>query len=214
MGAANTSTIGGRYSGDYDKRYLWDFEGMYQCGTWANQDTSASAYTTAAGYCFNNVRMSPQFWVSWDFASGDHNPGFGEHGTFNQLFPFGHYYNFLDDIGRQNIEDLQFQFVFYPTKWITMGAQYHIFHLDSAKDALYNSAGAVIRQDPTGKAGTDVGDELDIFANFHLTARQDLFMGWSKLYQGSFIENTPVLGTKKNGAGSPELFYVQYSLRF
>jgi hypothetical protein len=220
-GAYNVSTVGSRYAGDYDKRWMWDFEGMYQFGSFVNQSISAGSYTTAAGYCFNNVQMSPQFWISYDWASGDHNPGTTDtHGTFNQLFPFNHYYNFLDLVGRQNIRDLQFQFVFYPTKWITAGTQYHIFHLDSAKDALYNSAGAPIRISPTGIAGTQVGDELDVFVNFHLTARQDLFIGYSKLFQGEFLRETNVLppGTttpsKKNGAGSPELFYVQYSLRF
>jgi hypothetical protein len=207
-GSFNTSTIGSRYAGNY-KNLLFDFEGMYQFGSWSNQNTSAAAYTTALGWNFADVPMTPQFWVSWDYASGDHNPGTtGTHGTFNQLFPFGHYYfGFIDDVGRMNIEDFNMQLVVWPTKWITSWAQFHVFRLDSAKDALYGASGVVLRRDPTGKSGTDVGDELDLVTNFHLAQNQDICIGFSKLFEGAFLRNT--------GPGpSPELFYVQYSFRW
>ena len=63
-----------------------------------------------------------------------------EFSTFNQLFPFGHYYfGFMDDVGRENINDLNFQGVIYPTKWITGLAQVHFFRLDQPADALHNT---------------------------------------------------------------------------
>jgi hypothetical protein len=207
-GAFNTSTFGSRFAGNYED-LLFDFEGMYQFGPWSNQETSAGAYTAALGWNFSKLPMRPQVWVGYDYASGDDNPGRTDtHGTFNQLFPFGHYYfGFLDLVGRQNIEDLNFQVVVWPMPWITCFAQYHLFTLDSAKDALYGPAGQVIRSDPTGRAGRDVGNELDLVTNFHLTQNQDVFIGWSKLYEGSYL--------KKTGPGpSPELFYVQYSFRW
>jgi hypothetical protein len=203
------STFGARYVGDYQKHLLWDFEGMYQVGDNFIQNISADAWTTGLGWNFANVPMTPQIWVYNDFASGNHNPGVGaQDGTFNQLFPFGHFYfGFLDFVGRQNIDDLNAQLAFFPTKWITTGIQYHVFRLDAAKDALYNASGTIIRRDPTGRAGTDVGDEIDVFTNFHLSVHQDIFLGWSKLYAGQFIRSTglPV---------SPELFYVQWSFKF
>jgi hypothetical protein len=207
-GSFNTSTFGARYAGNQEN-LLFDFEGMYEFGPWSNQDTSAAAYTTAVGWNFSKLPTTPQFWISWDFASGDHNPGTTDtHGTFNQLFPFGHYYfGYLDLVGRQNIQDLNFQTVFWPAKWVTCWAQYHLFRLDSAKDALYGAGGQVLRVDPTGRAGKDVGNELDLVTNFHLAQNQDVWVGWSKLYEGSFL--------KKTGLGpSPELFYVQYSFRW
>jgi hypothetical protein len=208
----NVSTLGARYAGNYDRRWLWDFEGMYQFGDWANQQTSAEAYTTAVGYAFANTPMIPQFWINWDFASGTGSPATDHtHMTFNQLFPFGHFYfGYLDLVGRQNIEDLSFQGTIFPTNWITTGIQYHMFRLDSAKDALYNASGTVIRVDPTGNAGTDVGDEIDLFTNFHLSQHQDLLIGWSKLFAGAFIRNSPGVGM----GTSPELFYAQYSFKW
>jgi hypothetical protein len=207
-GSFNTSAFGARYAGNQEN-LLFDFEGVYEFGPWSNQDTSAGAYTAALGWNFSKLPTTPQFWISWDFASGDHNPGTTDtHGTFNQLFPFGHYYfGYLDLVGRQNIQDLNFQTVFWPQKWITCWAQYHLFRLDSAKDALYGPASQVLRVDPTGRAGKDVGNELDLVTNFHLAQNQDIWVGYSKLYEGSFL--------KKTGPGpSPELFYLQYSFRW
>jgi hypothetical protein len=208
QGSFNTSTFGARYAGNQGD-LLFDFEGMYQFGPWSNQNTSAAAYTTDVGWNFSKLPATPQFWVGYDFASGDHNPGTTDtHGTFNQLFPFGHYYfGFLDLVGRMNIEDVNFQAVAWPAKWITCCAQFHMFRLDSPRDALYGPANQVFRVDPTGRAGRDVGNELDLWTNFHLTQNQDLWVGYSKLYQGSFL--------KKTGFGpSPELFYLQYSFRW
>jgi hypothetical protein len=31
-----------------------------------------------------------------------------------------------------------------------------------------------IRQDPTGKAGNNVGDEIDVLCNFHLSNHEDI----------------------------------------
>ena len=55
---------------------------------------------------------------------------------------------------------------------------------------MFSAAGVPLRSDPTGAAGTDVGNELDLLINFHLTAHQDLLLGYSKLFAGSFIRQT------------------------
>jgi hypothetical protein len=202
------STVGSRYSGDY-QHFLWDIEGDYQFGHFSTEEVSAGAFASGVGYHFADLPMTPEFWIYNEWASGDHNGGKSSaHGTFNQLFPFGHYYfGFLDLVGRQNIDDLNMQFTFYPVKWNLVGIQYHMFRLDAAKDALYNAGGTAIRQDATGKAGTDVGDELDLFTNFHLSQHQDILLGWSKLYAGEFIKRT-------GSPGSPEFFYAQYCFKW
>lgn len=208
LGAFNVSTVGARYHGDKNN-FLWDFEGMYQFGTWSNQGISAGAFSTFGGYHFKDYPLNPVIWIGYDYASGDRNPGRTDmRGTFNQLFPFGHYYlGWLDLVGRQNIHDFNGQLAIWPAKWITLFTQYHHFRLDSARDALYSATGAVLRRDPTGRAGRSVGNEIDFVANIHLTQNQDLFIGYSKLFAGDFIKNT---GNPK----SPEMFYLQYSFRW
>ena len=178
-------------------------------GPYSNQKTRAGSFTTGLGYCFKNVPTAPQAWIYCDYATGDRDPGgHGTHGTFNQLFAFGHYYfGYIDVVGRQNISDLNGQLAFYPTKWVTVLVQYHMFRLAQARDALYNAAGIAIRRDPTGRAGTDVGDEIDFVTNFHLTRHQDIYVNYSHLYAGDFIKQT--------GSGrSPDYLYLQYAYRW
>ncbi len=207
-GAFNVSTVGTRYAGN-EGNFLFDAEGMVQFGSWSNQSHFAQAFSVGGGYQFKDCPWNPQFWAYYDYASGDPDPrNTGTHRTFNQLFPFGHYYmGYLDLVGRQNINDINFQAVAYPTKWITLLTQYHIFRLAADKDALYGAAGQVLRRDPTGRAGNDVGNELDLLVNFHLSNHQDLLFGYSRLFAGDFI--------KRTGPGNdPELYYLQYIYRW
>ncbi|MCI0637778.1 MAG: alginate export family protein [Gemmataceae bacterium] len=205
---STTHTIGTRWFGNRG-RWLYDAEGMVQLGQRGPQDIVAGAGTVGGGYHFAQLPMNPVFWVYYDYASGDRSPNAGaEYNTFNQLFSFGHYYmGWIDLVARQNIHDFNLHLYLYPTKWITFWTQYHMFHLDSRFDALYNASGAAIRRDPTGRAGTDVGNELDLFLNFHLSPHQDILVGYSKLFAGDFIRGT-------RPGQSPELFYVQYSFRW
>ncbi len=203
----NVHTFGTRYTGDKNN-FLWDVEAMLQFGDRGASDTLAGAATAGGGYHFKCAPMNPTFWLYYDYASGDRSPNTNDYNTFNQLFPFGHYYlGFLDLVGRQNIHDLNLHIYLYPTKWITFNAQYHHLRLDSANDALYSAGGVPLRIDPTGAAGKDVGNELDMTVNFHLGPHSDVLLGWSKLWAGGLIRNT--------GSGrDPELWYVMYNVRW
>jgi hypothetical protein len=207
------STIGYRYSGNVErnKNILFDSENVLQFGksNFTGGDIFAGASTTGLGYNFCQVPMNPTFWAYFDYASGSRNLKVGQDSTFNQLYPFGHYYfGGIDYIGRANILDLNFHGYLYPTKWLTLNAQYHFLQLASATDALYNAGGAVLRYDPTGKAGRSVGEELTLIANFHLTPRQDIFLQYSHLHEGRFLQQT---GT---GGQYAETFWLMYNVRW
>ena len=214
----NCTTFGARYAGDYDGRWLWEAEGDVQVGTiegapqpFGDRGLLTDASAVGFGYCFKCVPTKPQLWVYYEHASGDKNPNVGVDKTFQQLFPFGHYYfGGTDQIGRQNINDLNAQFVFYPTRWITCLAQYHVLRLDSQFDALYNSAGVAIRRDPTGKAGTDVGEVLNLVVNFHLDKHQDILIQNAHLYAGDFIKRTGTPASRRD----LNALYIQYCYRW
>lgn len=213
FGDANTNTIGGRYLALTDSGFLFEAESAYQFGRHSNQDISAYMATGGAGWHFADLPMNPSAWVYYDYASGDPNPNHGDyHRTFNQLFPFGHYYfGGMDLIGRQNIKDLNYQLGLFPTHWMNIWLQYHMLELANAKDALYNSAGVPTRRDPTGRAGPDVGDLLSLQLWFHLTNHQDVMLFYGHLYAGDFIKQTAV---NPQAARSPDYVYMQYSFRW
>ena len=100
QGDSTLETVGGRITGDYN-RFLYELEGMYQFGRRSHQDISAFSVATGAGYQLP-LPMNPQFWLRYDFASGDSSANDGKSNTFNQLFPFGNYYLGLDRSGRSS----------------------------------------------------------------------------------------------------------------
>lgn len=205
-------TFGLRYAGDVDGKFLWDFEGDIQFGSRGGRDVCAGAVSIGGGYHFKDLPWNPTLWAVYDYASGDDNPTDDDFNTFNQLFPFGHYYlGWIDLVGRQNIHDVNAHLYLYPAKWITLWLQYHHFELASRTDALYNAAGIAVRRDPTGTAGTNVGNEIDIVANFHLMRNTDVLIGYSHLYAGSFLRRT---AASPAAARDANLFYAMMSLRW
>jgi hypothetical protein len=206
QGNSIVHTLGGRLAGNIDN-FLYELEGMYQFGQRSNLDVSAFAVATGVGYRLP-MPMNPQAWIRYDFASGDNNPNDGKSNTFNQLFPFGHYYlGFMDRVGRQNVHDLNAQFTLHPAPWVTFISQYHRFYLADNRDYLYNAAGQATFRDITGASGSHIGDEIDFRMNFHVSRHQDVLVGYSKLFTGNFLEN------QRPGI-HPDLVYVQYNIRF
>lgn len=199
-------TVGTRWVGDYE-RILYELEGMYQFGRRSHLDISAFSIASGVGYQLP-LPMNPQFWLRYDFASGDKNHRDGHSNTFNQLFPFGHYYfGYMDQVGRQNIHDFNAQFTLHPQPWVTFLGQYHRFYLANKRDYLYNAAGVGIIRDITGQSGSHVGDEIDFLLNFHVARHHDVLLGYSKLFTGEFLKSM------RPGI-SPDLFYAQYNFRF
>jgi hypothetical protein len=205
-------TFGSRFAGDIDNQILFDFEGAMQLGRRGSADVVAGTAAAGLGYHFVDMPWNPTFWVYYECASGDRNPNSGNFTTFNQLFPFGHFYfGWADIIGRQNIHDVFLAMYLYPTNWITLWFQYHNFWLASSRDALYNVAGNAIRRDPTGAAGSYIGNELDIIVNFHITKRTDLLVAYAYLFSGDFLRNTQPPGS---GGADSASFYLIFNTRW
>lgn len=199
-------TIGTRWQGSHCD-WLWDLEGGSQFGDFNEVDISAAFYTLGAGYRFSALPWTPTLWTYYDWASGDNGPG-GDMSTFNQLFPLGHkYLGYADLVGRQNIESWNFLFTLSPHPRATVLIWYYNFKLEESRDALYNSAGVPIRQDPTGAAGSDVGNELDVVLSMELGRHRNLLIGYSKFFSGDFISNTGI-------SDDADFFYTQLSFRF
>ena len=62
-------------------------------------------------------------------------------------------------------------------------------------------------RDPTGQAGSYVGDEIDFRFNINVDRHHNVLVGYSKLFAGDFLKATAP-------RVSPDLFYVQYNFRF
>jgi hypothetical protein len=207
---ANFQTMGTRWQGRREN-LLWEFEGAYQFGRYGSGLQSAGMTVTGIGYEYTQARTKPRLWLYYDWASGDANPSNGVHGTFNQLFPWGHrYFGFMDLVGRENIRDLNLQANVSPSEKTNLTLWYHIFHLAQARDALYNAFGTPIRISPTGAAGTYVGQELDLLFQVVVNPRADVLFGYSYFFAGTFVKATNPPGV----SGNADFYYSQWSWRF
>lgn len=203
-----THTFGSRWEGKLDP-WLWEIEAAYQFGEYGPFDHSAGFYTLGIGRKLPRVGWDPTLWFYYDWASGDKDPTGGIHGTFNQLFPLGHkYFGYMDLIGRQNVEDWNFLLTMKPHAAWELAFWWHILRLQRARDALYDAAGTPIRQDPTGLAGRDIGNELDITLRWTFHPRADVLFGYSHLFPGRFLKLTP------GGGDQSDFYYTQLSVRF
>ena len=203
-------TLGSRWTGD-ECGWLWDFEGAVQFGDAGGHDLLAGAGTAGLGRHMTQMWGKPTAWVYYDYASGDSDPGAGDRHTFNDLYPFGHYYlGWADLVGRRNIQDANAHLFLYPTQWTTVWLQYHHFWLAQSRDALYNAGGVPIRRDATGQAGKNVGDEIDVVVNFHLTNYSDLMLGYSRLFGGGFLEGT----SGPNRAVDSDVLHFMYQVKW
>ncbi len=204
-------TFGGRLAGQgvgCNENVLYDFEGAMQLGTDDRRNVVAGMATAGLGYHMKGLPWNPTVWMYYDYASG--GTGRTVH-TSNQLFPFGHYYlGWIDQVGRQNVHDVNAHLYLYPVKWLTVWVQGHSFYLANRRDALYNAAGNAIRRDPTGRAGAEIGQELDVVLNFHVSKQIDVLAGYSHLWGGDFLRNT----AGPNAAPNAGQFFIQTSYRW
>jgi hypothetical protein len=121
-----------------------------------------------------------------------------------------YYQGWVDAVGRQNSHDINLRMYVYPAPWVTVWLQYHHFWLAESRDALYNISGNAYRRDATGQAGTDVGQKAEFLTNFHLTKRSDLYVVYSYLWGGDFLQNT----AGPNAAVNSSAIYTGYSYRW
>ena len=131
-----------------------------------------------------------------DVSSGDRDPGDGDLGTFNQLFPLGHaYQGYIDLVGRQNSINLppgvEVTLVSERrhVKKLSLRGDYHFFWRQSTDDAVYNDASAVFRAD-LGSDARYVGREIDLFLNWQVDRHLNAYLGYSHFFAGDFLEET------------------------
>ncbi|MFQ5429008.1 MAG: alginate export family protein [Phycisphaerae bacterium] len=200
-------TIGGRLAG---KIAPIDYEGELagQWGKFAGDTVHAWMAAADGGYTFKNVPWSPRIGVGFDYASGDDDPTDGTHDTFNQLFPFSHFYlGYIDAVARQNILASNVNLTFKPFKKLTTRLAWYTFWNDAKRDALYNAGGAPTRRDLLGNSGHDIGNELDLLIKYKIDVHQNVLFGYSHFWGVNFIRST---GPSRDA----DFLYLQYQFTF
>ena len=174
----------GRAVGDLD--YSW--ETIFERGSDGSNGIRAWGTSGGAGYRFNRIPGHPRLFSQYDFASGDTSPADGAHQTFDTMYPTAHdRFGILDLVGWQNLQAVRGGATIEPHHRWTITAQFLDFSLASATDALYNSSGGIIVRDTTGRSGTHVGEEVDVYTWYELNRHVNIGVGVGHLMPGGFL---------------------------
>ena len=183
-------TIGSRLGGSAAAGFDYDVEGGYQCGEVGSADVSAWFVASQLGYTVPDCPLKSRWFLGFDQASGDDDPADGDVGTFNQLFPLGHaYFGGIDIVGRQNIQDLSGGVSLVPLDKLTVRVEGHHFARAENTDALYDAGGNVVR---AGDSGTshDIGQEVDVVADYKVNIHLAVQAGYSHFFAGDFLSQS------------------------
>lgn len=208
-GDQQTHSVGFYFESRYGQH--WDFSGTLagQLGQYGQDDIRAYGANIKAGYTFD-CAWSPRIGAEFSYASGDDDPDDGVHETFDGIFGAVdlYYYGSMNVLPWMNLEDYQVTFSVKPWKSLTLRLDHHLYRLAESEDAWYWSSGKPARQDPTGDSGSDLGQELNLVAQWQANKNLQLFTGYGHLFTGDFIRNTP--GSDRDA----DWFFFQGTYRF
>jgi hypothetical protein len=180
----------------------WDFEAeaAYQWGT-SRASTAASDRRDLqhrAGFFHGEIgytlqaKTSPRLELSYDFASGDHDPTDNENNRFDTLFgarrgdfnPTGIYGSFA----RGNISTPGFRLELKPSKAVAAMMGYRAVWLASRRDQFTTAR----LQDSTGNSGSFIGNQLEAQVQYNLLPGNiALEFGGAYLMHGEFLDHAP-----------------------
>jgi Alginate export len=182
-----------------------EVEGGYQIGNDFGKNVNAGFVVAGLGHTWNQIPWEPSFWVYDDYASGSNNLKGGTTNTFAQQYGLVHaFLGQIDNIGRQNINDINGKFTVKPVKQFTAQAQYHWFDLANTGDVLYTVTGTPFGKPNTGK---HVGEEFDLVGTYVFNPNFNVQVGYLWFFYGPMVENN-------SPRGNAEQFYVQTTFSY
>ena len=171
----------------------WDLEAAYQVGEdetfggGVNEEVEAAFFSGSLGHTWNQALWKPTVRGVFWWGSGDDTPGDGENNTVNTLFPLGHaYWGLIDNLNGSNLLDYSPQVVLHPSGRISLLTAFHFFVKDSARDPVFNVAGAPF---PAGApvGGKDICEELDLILTWKANVSAQVQVGYSWFWYGDAI---------------------------
>jgi hypothetical protein len=182
-------------------------ESAFQLGHRGPDDHTAHAWALGAGYVFG-VRYKPGLRFEWDGATGDGDAKDGRSREFNNLFPTNHaVYGYADLLGWRNMNAYKGTLSLAPRPGHLLSADFLRLRLAQARGAWKDDVGEVLGQDPTGRSGRDIGDELDLLYRFPVRKDLTVLLGYSAFFPGRFAESVGRARTQSYG-------YAQALLKF
>jgi len=185
----------------FDKKGAWDFdyEGIWQSGTFGDSKIRAWTAATNSGYTLENVPLRPRIGMKADIASGDKNPLDRRLGTFNALYPKGAYFSEADLLGPYNIMDLHPSVTLSIGRNITLSPDADFFWRQSTRDGIYDMPGNLIVSGRDAKARY-IGAHANVVLEWEATRHLRFTANYLHFFPGPFLREVG-LGRPVNFVG-------------
>jgi hypothetical protein len=208
------STFGGRlYKDPKPGEPDYEIETSWQIGTRGVTDHFAHFQHLDLGYMFNHP-WTPRLVFHFDYASGDHKPGDSQDESFDTLFgarrweygPTGIFLPFF----RTNLISPGWRLVVTPAPNLILQVKHRVWYLAQNKD-FFGSSGL---RDITGNSGGSLGHDVELRAQYALSANLDFDVGYVHWFKGSYFDRLPAsAGLPAGGNKDSDYFYAQIRVR-
>jgi len=167
----------------------YNFEAIYQWGSFGNGDIRAWTVASDTGYTLESYTLRPRIGLRADIASGDGDPSGKNLQTFNPLFPKGAYFSEAGLIGPANFIDLNPCLDLHLARNLTFIFDWDFFWRESTHDGLYNNAVVLVR---SGKASDAryVGSMSQAQLYWDIDRHLSLVGIYGHFFAGSFLKES------------------------
>ena len=185
VGGERRHSIGTRFFGTV-AGLDWDWEALWQFGTFAQQDIRAWGVSTNTGYTFETASWKVRTGIKMDVGSGDRSRSDTTLGTLNPLFPKLAYFNQAALLGPSNLMDIQPTLSIAPTRDLSVVIGYDFVWRATTADAIYTGTGLPIAN-TAGRTGKLSGRQLSVELSWSIDRHTQIGLGYVNLDAGNVL---------------------------
>lgn len=208
-GEFSTGNLLAHYSGFrfFGKIFKFDVDTsiIKEWGNFGGDDINSYGIFLNIGYFLDeNSKLNFQYVLG----SGDKNPSDGKHNTFDGVYGGADtvLYGWMNLFYFKNLKEYRAEYFKNFSKKTSIKIEYHYFLLDEKKDGWYSPSKTVAREEE-GKAGKNLGAELDIVFNHKYSKNFDILFGFSFFKPYEFV--------RKNFSNNiPKWYFFQSTIYF
>ena len=167
----------------------YNFEFIYQWGSFGNGDIRAWTAASDTGYTFDSLPLRPRFGLKANITSGDQDPNNPDLQTFNPLFPKGAYFSEDGLIGPANHIDLNPSVDLHFTDGLILSLNWDFFWRESTHDGIYNNSVVLVRSGKNSSARY-VGSQPQAQLQWNIDRHITFIAIYAHFFAGEFLRET------------------------
>ncbi len=182
------NSVGTRLWGN-PKPFDYNYEFVYQFGTFGKGNIQAWTAASDTGYTFASLPLSPRLSLKADITSGDRNPNNPNLQTFNPLFPKGAYFSEDGLIGPMNHIDVNPGVDLHVRNNLTLSLNWDFFWRENVHDGVYNNSLVLVRRAGNSTARY-VGSQPQAVLQWDVDRHISFVAIYAHFFAGEFIEQS------------------------